>query len=217
MKTEAMRGEDIHQDSMFSNLFPEPRVPKDHPPGPLRQKVNRALRELSQDFQAIYSSEERPSITPEKLPQSLLLRVLYTIRSERLLMEQPDYHLLFRWFVCLSMDDKVWDHFVFSKNRGRILHSDLAAPAFGRIHQQAAQNCKGGSSAIDGQTTGYPGYAVSQRLRKRVEEIFGWINTAGNLSKTRYRGLERVGWMFTLTAAADNLVRIHNVKAAVSP
>jgi transposase len=329
--------------------------------------VNQALRELSRDFQAMYSSEGRPSIPPEKLLRALLLQVLYTIRSERLLMEQLDYNLLFRWFVGLSMDDKVWDHSVFSKNRERFLHSDLAAAFFGRIQEQAAQagllsdehftvdgtlieawaslksfrpkdnppppaggagrnpevdfhgerrlnqthasttdpearlfrkgkgkeaklcfmghvlmenrygliitprltaatgtaerdtaermvgdlpgrhritvggdkaydtrefvqslralnavphvarNRTGRSSAIDGRTTRHPGYAISQRLRKRVEEIFGWIKTVGNLRKTRHRGIEQVGWMFTLTAAAYNLVRIRNLMAAVSP
>jgi transposase len=361
-----MRGDDIHQDSIFSYLSPEARVPKDHPLRPLRQMVNRALRELSRDFQAMYSSEGRPSIPPEKLLRALLLQVLYTIRSERLLMEQLDYNLLFRWFVGLSMDDKVWDHSVFSKNRERFLGSDLATAFFGRIQAQAAQagllsdehftvdgtlieawaslksfrpkdtpppeggsgrnrevdfhgdrrlnqthasttdpearlfrkgkgkeaklcfmghvlmenrhgliisprltaatgtaerdtaerlvgevpgrhritvggdkaydtrefvqslralkavphvaqNRTGRASAIDGRTTRHPGYAVSQRLRKRVEEIFGWIKTVGNLRKTRHRGIERVGWMFTLTAAAYNLVRIRNLTTALSP
>jgi hypothetical protein len=80
-----------------------------------------------------------------------------------------------------------------------------------------AQNCKGRNSAIDGRTTRHPGYAISQRLRKRVEEIFGWMKTVGNLRKTRHRGTERVAWVFTLTAAAYNLVRIRNLTAAVSP
>ena len=361
-----MRGDDIHQDAIFSYLSPEGRVPKDHPLRPLRQMVNQALRELSRDFAAMYSREGRPSIPPEKLLRALLLQVLYTIRSERLLMEQLDYNLLFRWFVGLSMDDKVWNHSVFSKNRERFLRSDLAAAFFGRIKEQAAQagllsdehftvdgtlieawaslksfrpkdgpppeggsgrnpevdfhgerrlnqthasttdpearlfkkgkgkeaklcfmghvlmenrhgliitprltvatgtaerdtaedmvgdlpgrhritvggdkaydtqelvqslralkatphiaqNCNGRKSAIDGRTTRHPGYAISQRLRKRVEEIFGWIKTMGNLRKTRHRGRQRVGWMFILTAAAYNLVRIRNLTAAVSP
>jgi len=360
-----MRGDDIHQDAMFSYLSPEARVPKDHPLRPLRQMVNQALRELSRDFQAMYSREGRPSIPPEKLLRALLLQVLYTIRSERLLMEQLDYNLLFRWFVGLSMDDKVWDHSVFSKNRDRFLRSDLAAAFFGRIQEQAAQAgllsdehftvdgtlieawaslksfrpkdtpppsggasrnpevdfhgerrlnqthtsttdpearlfkkgkgkeaklCfmghvlmenrhgliitprltaatgtaereaaedmveaipgrhritvggdkaydthefvqslralnavphvalrTGRASAIDGRTTRHPGYAISQRLRKRVEEIFGWMKTVGNFRKTRHRGIDRVGWMFTLTAAAYNLVRIRNLVAAASP
>jgi len=313
----------------------------------------------------MYSREGRPSIPPEKLLRALLLQVLYTIRSERLLMEQLDYNLLFRWFVGLSMDDKVWDHSVFSKNRERFLRSDLAAAFFAQILKQAktagllsdehftvdgtlieawaslksfrpkdapppdgggrnpevdfhgekrlnrthasttdpearlfkkgkgkeaklsfmgpvlmenrnglivsprlsaatgtaeretavrlveavpgrhritvggdkaydtrefvqslralkavphvAQNCNGRKSAIDGRTTRHPGYAVSQRLRKRVEEICGWMKTVGNLRKTRHRGEDRVGWVFTLTAAAYNLVRIRNLTAVVSP
>jgi transposase len=362
----SMRGADDHQDGMFSYLSPAARVPEDHPLRPIKRMVNQALREMWHDFEAIYAKEGRPSIPPEKLLRALLLQALYTIRSERLLMEQLDYNLLFRWFVGLSMDDKVWNHSVFSKNRERFLASDLAAAFFARILKQAteagllsdehftvdgtlieawasmksfrpkddpppsggtgrnpevdfhgerrlnethasttdpearlyrkgkgkeaklcfmghvlmenrhglivsphlttatgtaereaaedmvgnlrgrhritvgadkaydtqdfvqslrtlkatphvAQNCKGRESAIDGRTTRHPGYAVSQRLRKRVEEIFGWIKTVGNLKKTRHRGTERVSWMFTFTAAAYNLVRMRNLMAEVSP
>jgi transposase len=361
-----MRGKDVQQQAMFSYLSPEARVPQDHPLRPIRDMVNQALAELSGEFQAMYSREGRSSIPPEKLLRALLLQILYTIRSERLLMEQLDYNLLFRWFVGLSMDDKVWDHSVFSKNQARFLDSDLAAAFFARILKQAAsagllsdehftvdgtlieawaslksfrpkdapppkggggrnpevdfhgqkrlnqthasttdpearlfkkgkgkeaklcfmghvlmenrhglvvsprltkatgtaereaavglveavpgrhsitvggdkaydtqefvqslralkavphvaQNCKGRKSAIDGRTTRHPGYAVSQRLRKRVEEIFGWMKTVGNLRKTRHRGEDRVGWVFTLTAAAYNLVRMRNLTAAISP
>jgi transposase len=361
-----MRGNDVQQEAMFSYLSPEARVPQDHPLRPIRDMVNRALAELSGEFQAMYSREGRPSIPPEKLLRALLLQILYTIRSARLLMEQLDYNLLFRWFVGLSMDDKVWDHSVFSKNQERFLDSDLAAAFFARILQQAAsagllsdehftvdgtlieawaslksfrpkdapppeggggrnpevdfhgekrlnqthasttdpearlfkkgkgkeaklcfmghvlmenrhglvvsprltaatgtaereaaedmvgaipgrrritvggdkafdtqdfvksmrslnatphvaQNCNGRKSAIDGRTTRHPGYAVSQRLRKRVEEIFGWMKTVGNLRKTRHRGEDRVGWVFILTAAAYNLVRMRNLTAAISP
>jgi transposase len=345
---------------------PAARVPKDHPLRPIKKMMNQDLSELWHDFEAMYAKEGRPSIPPEKLLRALLLQALYTIRSERMLMEQLDYNLLFRWFVGLSMDDKVWNHSVFSKNRERFLGSDLAAAFFARILKQAAQagllsdehftvdgtlieawasmksfrpkddpppaggagrnpevdfhgerrlnethasttdpearlyrkgkgkeaklcfmghvlmenrhglivsprvttatgtaerdaaedmlgnlrgrhrltvgadkaydtqdfvrslralkatphvaqNQTGRSSAIDGRTTRHPGYAVSQRLRKRVEEIFGWIKTVGNLRKTRHRGTERVGWMFTLTAAAYNLVRMRNVMAEASP
>ena len=359
-----MRGNDMQQQAMFSYLSPEARVPSDHPLRPIRDMVNQALAELSGEFQAMYSRQGRPSIPPEKLLRSLLLQILYTIRSARLLMEQLDYNLLFRWFVGLSMDDKVWDHSVFSKNQERFLDSDLAAAFFARILEQAAaakllsdehftvdgtlieawasvksfrpkdapppesggrnpavdfhgekrlnqthasttdpearlfrkgkgkeaklcfmghvlmenrngliisprltaatgtaereaaddmvgnlrgrhritvgadkaydtqdfiqslrtlkttphvaQNCNGRKSAIDGRTTRHPGYAVSQRLRKRVEEIFGWMKTVGNLRKTRHRGKDRVGWVFTLTAAAYNLVRIRNLRPALS-
>jgi transposase len=359
-----MRGDDLQQEAMFSYLSPEARVPKNHPLRPIRKMVNQALAELSGEFRAMYSREGRPSIPPERLLRALLLQVLYTIRSARLLMEQLDYNLLFRWFVGLSMDDKVWDHSVFSKNQERFLRSNLAGAFFRRIHVQAsqagllsdehftvdgtlieawaslksfrpkdvspskgggrnpevdfhgekrlnqthtsttdpearlfrkgkgkeaklcfmghvlmenrhgliispqltaatgtaerevavslvenipgrhritvggdkaydtrefvqslrtlnavphvAQNCKGRRSAIDGRTTRHTGYIISQRLRKRVEEIFGWMKTVGNLRKTRHRGLERVGWMFTLTATAYNLVRIRNLAAAIS-
>jgi transposase len=361
-----MRGNDVQQQAMFSYLSPEARVPRDHPLRPIRDMVNQALAELSGEFQAMYSQEGRPSIPPEKLLRALLLQILYTVRSARLLMEQLDYNLLFRWFVGLSMDDKVWDHSVFSKNQERFLDSDLAAAFFARILKQAAaakllsdehftvdgtlieawasmksfrpkdgappegvagrnpevdfhgekrlnqthasttdpearlfkkgkgkeaklcfmghvlmenrhglivaprltaatgtaeretavrlveavpgrhritvgsdkaydtqdfvksvralqatphvaQNCNGRKSAIDGRTTRHPGYAVSQRLRKRVEEIFGWMKTVGNLRKTRHRGEDRVGWVFTLTAAAFNLVRMRNLTANLSP
>ena len=132
-----MRGDDVQQEAMFSYLSPEARVPQDHPLRPIRDMVNQALAELSGEFQAMYSREGRPSIPPEKLLRALLLQVLYTIRSVRLLMEQLDYNLLFRWFVGLSMDDKVWDHSVFSKNQERFLESDLAAAFFARILEQA--------------------------------------------------------------------------------
>ena len=122
-----MRGDDVQQEAMFSYLSPEARVPQDHPLRPIRQMVNQALAELSGEFQAMYSHEGRPSIPPEKLLRALLLQVFYTIRSARLLMEQLDYNLLFRWFIGLSMDDRVWDHSVFSKNQERFLRSDLAA------------------------------------------------------------------------------------------
>jgi transposase len=111
-----VRGDDVQQEAMFSYLSLEAQLPQDHPLQPIRDMVNQALVELSGEFQAMYSREGRPSIPPEQLLRALLLQVLYTIRSFRLLMEQLDYNLLFRWFVVLSMDDKVWDHFVFSKN-----------------------------------------------------------------------------------------------------
>ena len=102
-----MRGDDVQQEAMFSYLSPEARVPQDHPLRPIRKMVNQALAELDGEFQAMYAREGRPSIPPEKLLRALLLQVFYTIRSARLLMEQLDYNLLFRWFVGLSMDDKV--------------------------------------------------------------------------------------------------------------
>jgi len=360
-----MRGDDLQQDAMFSYVSPERRVPTDHPLRPIRRMVDQVLKGLSGHFDTLYSSTGRPSIAPEKLLRTLLLQVLYTVRSERLLLEQLDYNLLFRWFVGLNMDDPVWDATVFSKNRERLLKGAVAqaffeqvlklarqqdllsdehftvdgtlieawagqksfqkkegsgtpppddpgnptvdfhgekrgnqthqsktdpearlykkgpgkeaklsyqgqvlmenrnglvtatrlTPATGTAEREAAldmaqqiggreghratvgadkaydtqdfvqqlrdlnitphvaQNSQNRSSAIDGRTTRHAGYALSQRKRKRVEEIFGWIKTVGLMRKTRHRGLARVGWMFTFTAAAYNLVRIRNLGA----
>ena len=362
-----MRGDDLQQDAMFSYVSPERRVPTDHPLRPIRQMVDQVLRSLSPRFARLYSRTGRPSIAPEKLLRTLLLQVLYTVRSERLLLEQLDYNLLFRWFVGLNMDDPVWDATVFSKNRQRLLEGAIAQAFFEQVlklarqqdllsdehftvdgtlieawagqksfqkkdspagpppddpsnptvdfhrekrsnqtHQSktdpearlykkgpgkeaklsyqgqvlmenrnglvtgtrltqatgtaereaavdmaeqitgrgrhriivgadkaydtqdfverlrdlnitphVAQNTSNRSSAIDGRTTRHAGYALSQRKRKRVEEIFGWIKTVGLMRKTRHRGLARVGWMFTFTAAAYNLVRIRNLSAVV--
>jgi len=356
-----MRGNDIQQDSMFSYLSPEVRVPKDHPLRPIKKMVNQALRELWHDFEAMYAKEGRPSIAPEKQLRALLLQVLYTIRSERLLMEQLDYNLLFRWFVGLSMDDPVWDHSTFSKNRERLIASEVASAFFARIKAQAeaagllsdehftvdgtlieawaslksfrpkdqppptggrnpevdfrgerrtnashasttdpdarlftkgpgqtaklcymghvlmenrhglvvspaltlasgtaepeaAMTMLDGLAHLEGITLGadkfydqrkfvrflqergaephvarkrrlsplpeaitrQPGYAVSQRLRKLVEQIFGWTKTVGILRKTRHRGRGRVAWVWTFTMAAYNLVRMRNLQLAAS-
>ena len=112
-----MRGTDTQQSSMFSYLSPEKRVPANHPLRPIRLMVDDALKALSPAFSRLYSAFGRPSIPPEKLLRALLLQVLYTVRSERMLMEQLEYNLLFRWFVGLNMDETVWVPTVFSKNR----------------------------------------------------------------------------------------------------
>src|SRR5712692_9239342 len=114
-----MRGNEQIQDGMFSYISPAQRVPQDHPLRPIRKMVDEALKELSPKFEGMYSDVGRPSIPPEQLLRALLLQVFYTVRSERLLMEQLDYNLLFRWFVGLSMDDEIWDATVFCKNRER--------------------------------------------------------------------------------------------------
>jgi transposase len=104
-----MRGVDHQQSGMFSYISAERRVPKDHPLRAIRTMVDAALKESSWRFDAVYASSGRPSIAPEKLLRAVLLQVLYTVRSERLLMEQLDYNFLFRWFVGLNIDDPVWD------------------------------------------------------------------------------------------------------------
>jgi transposase len=363
-----MRGDDVRQGAMFSYLSPEQRVPADHPLRPIRQMVDTVLKRLSPRFESMYSERGRPSIPPEKLLRALLLQCLYSVRGERLLMEQLDYNLLFRWFVGLNMDDPVWDFTVFSKNRERLLEAEVSRVFFeevgelarekgllsdehftvdgtlieawagqksfrprtgtplppadsdpgnpdvnfrgqkrrndthasttdsdARLYKKAkgqeaklaflghvlmenlhglvvqtrltqatgsaereaslemvkaqrqqkhgrltlggdknydvaehvaalrklqvtphvAQNTeRPGGSAIDDRTTRHAGYGVSQTKRKRVEEIFGWFKTVALLRKTRFRGLQRVGWIFTWTAAAYNLVRMRNLLAA---
>ena len=214
--------------------------------------TDQALQRLSPRFERMYADIGRPSIALEKLLRALLLQVLYTIRSERMLMEQLDYNLLFRWFVGLNMDDVVWVPTVFSKNRDRLLEGAVAEAFFDEVLREAgeqellseehftvdgtlleawasqksfqrkatphvAQNQERRRSAIDSRTTRHPGYQISQRARKKVEERFGWMKTVGLLRKLRHRGLERVGWIFTFTAAAFNLVRIRNLVIGAGP
>src|SRR5579885_3509420 len=132
-----MRGADHQQSSLFSYISAEQRVPKDHPLRAIRTMTDAALRELSPRFDALYAASGRPSIAPEKLLRALLLQVLYTVRSERQLMEQLDYNFLFRWFVGLNMDEPVWDPTTFTKNRQRLLDGDVAQAFFDRVLAQA--------------------------------------------------------------------------------
>jgi transposase len=121
-----MRGEDQPSEGFFSYVRLETRIPADHPLRAIRELIDEALRELSRTFDRVYAREGRPSIPPERLLRALLLQAFYTVRSERQLMEQLDYNLLFRWFVGLSADDPVWDATVFCKNRDRLLDGDIA-------------------------------------------------------------------------------------------
>jgi transposase len=363
-----MRGTEQVQDSMFSYISVEQRVPKEHPLRPVREIMDECLKGLSREFERMYSTTGRPSIAPEKLLRALVLQALYTVRSERMLMEQLDYNLLFRWFVGLEIDDPIWDVTVFTKNRERLIKGDVAQMFLGAVVEQAsamkllsnehftvdgtviqawaghksfkkkegadaappadddpsnptinfrgekrrndthqsttdpesrlyrkggkeshlcfmghvlmenrnglvvgarvsqatgtaerdeaakmirtvaqrhrvtvggdkaydtknfveqlratqatphvAQNiCRNRHSAIDQRTVRHAGYAISQKKRKRVEEIFGWMKTVGMMRQTRHRGKDRVGWMFTFTAAAYNLVRIRNLMEAAA-
>jgi transposase len=326
--------------------------------------VDKALVGMSKSFEELYSSVGRPSIPPERLVRALLVQILFSIRSERLLMEQLDYNLLFRWFVGLGIDDPVWVPTVFTKNRERMMAGQVAKTFFEQILEQAragrllseehftvdgtlieawagqksfrpkgasneeppadpgnptvnfhgekrtnathesttdpeaklyrkgrgkeaklcflghalmenrnglvvdtrlteatgtaersaavemlegiagthactvggdkaydtkdfvaaardlkvtphvAQNNKGRRSAVDKRTTRHPGYAVSQRIRKRIEEVFGWAKTVGQLRKTHFRGADRVGWSFTFVSATYNLVRMRTLLGA---
>ncbi len=128
-----MRGDDPRNDSMFSYVTPEARVRPDHPLRPIRTMIDAALARLSARFDQLYSTTGRPSIPPEKLLRALLLQMLYSIRSERLLMEELDYSMLYRWFVGLSLDDPVWDATTFTKNRDRLLDGDIAEAFFAEV------------------------------------------------------------------------------------
>src|SRR5262249_3263135 len=130
MVREGMRGDDQQQNHMFSYLSPEMRVRKDHPLRAIRAMVSRR-------FESMYARVGRPSIAPEKLLRAQLLQMLYSIRSERLLMEEMDYNLLFRWFVGLNADDEVWDASTFTKNRDRLLEAHVARELFSRVVEQA--------------------------------------------------------------------------------
>ena len=360
-----MRGADIHQEGLFSYVSPESRIPKRHPLRPIRQMVDTALSALSGEFQASYATTGRPSIAPEKLVRALLLQVFYSIRSERLLCEQLEYNLLFRWFVGLSMDDRVWSHSTFSKNRDRLMSANVAQAFFEQVLAQArdrgltsdehfsvdgtlieawaslksfrprddsddpgqgggrnpdrdfhgerrkndthvsttdpesklfrkgkgkearlvfmghvlsenrnglvvdarlsqangraereaaldmvkaipgrhritvgadknydtgefvatlraldatphvAQNNTHRRSAIDRRTTRHSGYAISQRVRKRIEEVMGWVKDIGPVRKTKFKGVERVGFQWLLALSGYNLIRMRNITMAM--
>jgi len=368
MVRESMRGADHQQNHIFSYISPEQRVRKDHPLRTIRTMVDKILGQMSRRFDRMYAKVGRPSIPPEKLLRAQLLQMLYSIRSERLLMEEIDYSMLFRWFVGLNLDEEVWDATTFTKNRDRLMDADVAKEFLAQVVEQArvqgwtsdehftvdgtlleawaslksfqrkdskdklpkddpgnptvnfhgeerrndthesttdpeaklarkgagkeaklsycgnllvengnglivgaeafqangtaerdaammmleqirgsyqvtvggdkgfdtagfvaecrklhvtphvAQNDKRpGGSAIDGRTTRHPGYAISQKKRKRIEECFGWLKTIALLRKLRHRGVCKVDWIFTFACAAYNLVRMRNLGAAVLP
>lgn len=145
-----MRGDDQPPDSMFSYVSPEQRVPKEHPLRPIRQMVDEILRDMSREFDQLYAKVGRPSIPPERLLRAQLLQVFYSIRSERLLMEQLDYNILFRWFVGLAMDEPIWDPTVFTKNRDRLLNQDLARGFLRRVVDRAAGYLSDEHFTVDG-------------------------------------------------------------------
>lgn len=133
-----MRGDDEQlQAGMFSYIALEERIRKDHPLRGIRQLVDEVLKDLSPEFDKLYAKVGRPSIAPERLLRALLLQAFYSIRSERLLMEELEYNLLFRWFVGLEIDDGVWNHAVFSKNRERLLNQEMGQMFFARVKEQA--------------------------------------------------------------------------------
>jgi transposase len=145
-----MRGDDDQQEGMFSYISPERRVPADHPLRPIRKIVDEILKEMSPKFQKLYSDVGRPSIAPERLLRSLLLQIFYSVRSERMLIEQLQYNLLFRWFVGMEMDETVWNHAVYSKNRERLLNEEIAEAFFQRVLERAKPYMSDEHFTVDG-------------------------------------------------------------------
>jgi transposase len=179
-----MRGDDEQlQAGMFSYVALEERIPKSHPLRGIRALVDEVLKGMSKEFDALYAKVGRPSIAPERLLRALLLQAFYSIRSERLLMEQMDYNLLFRWFVGLEMDDRVWDHAVFSKNRDRLLNQEMAQRFFTRVKEPAMGLMSDEHFTVDG--TLLQAWA-SQKSFQRKEK--GWHAGSGwrrGVSRTR--------------------------------
>jgi transposase len=145
-----MRGDDHQQFGVFSYVSLEERVPSEHPLRPIRRAVDEIFRAMSKEFDGLYAKTGRPSIPPERLLRALLLQIFYSVRSERLLMEQLSYNLLFRWFVGMEMDEPVWNHAVFSKNRERLLNQDVARAFFGRVLGQAKPYLSDEHFSVDG-------------------------------------------------------------------
>jgi len=145
-----MRGDDNQQEGMFSYVSPEKRVPADHPLRPIRKMVDEILKEMSPRFAKLYSDVGRPSIAPERLFRSLLLQIFYSVRSERMLIEQLQYNLLFRWFVGMEMDEAVWNHAVYSKNRERLLNEEVAESFFQRVLERARPFMSDEHFTVDG-------------------------------------------------------------------
>src|SRR5476651_765206 len=163
-----MRGSDPKQDGMFSYVSPEQRIPAEHPLRPLRTMVDDILKEMSPRFAKLYADRGRPSIPPERLLRALLLQILYTVRSERLLMEQLNYNLLFRWFVGMGMDEVVWNHAVFSKNRERLLNEEVAEVFFQRVLERAKPYLSDEHFTVDG--TLIEAWASHKSFRPKDEE-----------------------------------------------
>jgi transposase len=167
-----MRGDDQQlQTGMFSYVALEDRIPADHPLRGVRKLVDAVLAGMSKDFEGLYSKVGRPSIPPERLLRGLLLQVFYSVRSERLLMEQLNYNLLFRWFVGLEIDDPVWNHAVFSKNRDRLLNQDLAQRFFAQVKAQAAGLMSDEHFTVDG--TLIEAWAGQKSFRRKDEDEGG--------------------------------------------
>jgi transposase len=162
-----MRGTDVQQGGMFSYVSLEARVPASHPLRAIKELLDEALGHMTRDFDKVYATEGRPSIPPERLVRASTLQILYSIRSERLLCEQLDYNLLFRWFVGLSMDEPIWDHSTFTKNRDRLIEARVARKLLRRIVRKArdARLLSNEHFSVDG--TLIEAWAAVKSMRRR--------------------------------------------------
>ena len=162
-----MRGTDVQQSGLFSYVSLEERVPADHPLRAVRALLDEALSSMSRDFERVYAEGGRASIPPERLVRALTLQILYSIRSERLLCEQLDYNLLFRWFVGLSIDEAVWDHSTFTKNRERLIEAKVARKLLRRVvrNAKAARLLSNEHFSVDG--TLIESWAALKSMRRR--------------------------------------------------
>ncbi len=185
-----MRGTDQQQSHVFSYISPEQRVRKDHPLRPIRTMVDEILKQLSPQFNKMYAKVGRPSIPPEQLLRAQLLQLFYSVRSERLLMEEMDYNILFRWFVGLNLDDEVWDATTFTKNRNRLLEAEVAKEFLVRVVEQARE--KGWTSdehfTVDG--TLLEAWASAKSFQPKDKKSSPPPDDPGNPS-VNYRGEKR--------------------------
>jgi len=180
-----MRGDDEQlQAGMFSYIALEERIPKNHPLRGIRQLVDEVLKSLSPEFDRLYAKVGRPSIAPERLLRALLLQAFYSIRSERLLMEQLEYNLLFRWFVGLEIDEVVWNHAVFSKNRERLLNQEMAQMFFSRVKEQGSGLMSDEHFTVDG--TLLQAWASQKSFQRKPGD-----GPAGASGNEGFRGQER--------------------------
>jgi transposase len=175
-----MRGPDEQQSDIFSYLSPETRVKKDHPLRTIREMADKAFAKLSVRFDEMYAKRGRPSIAPEKLLRAQLLQMLYSVRSERLLMEEIDYSVLFRWFVGMNLDEPVWDVTVFTKNRDRLLDGDVARAFLGAVVEQAQEKQLTSDEHFTVDGTLVEAWAGAKSFRRKDEKDSAPPDDAGN-------------------------------------
>jgi transposase len=197
-----VRGDDRQQGAMFSYVSLEERIPQDHPLRPIRGMVDRVLEEMSPEFDELYSAVGRPSIAPEKLLRALLLQVFYTVRSERMLMEQLDYNLLFRWFVGLEIDDPVWVPTVLSKNRERLLAGEVAHSFFAKVVALARERKLLSTEHFTVDGTLIEAWA-SQKSFRRKEDGDGGATGGGGNPTVDFRGERRSNQTHASTTDPD--------------